>query len=349
MRSIEIAVIGTALSDPQLIQTTALEPEQFEDVLLGSMWKAMKEGAHDIYALASSFPEHDALLGELYGASSPSMFSKHVKKLQESSKKRFFKAALCNALEEIEKGADVDVIASNVQAAALKGEASDNYKSIRDIAVDVYNDLSNRGGDASDRYILSGYSSLDNVTNGIPRGELSVIAARAGRGKSAFLLNILRNISEDHVCLLNTLEMSSLSMGYRMYASEASVDLRLLNARKIQSEEGWRKLAGASGAIARLKLFIDDNPRMNIKQICTAARRFHIKQPIDLLAVDYIGLIQSDGRRKPRHEVIAEMTREMKLLAGELNIAVIMLCQLNRDAEGSKPTLAHLRESGAIE
>ncbi len=211
----------------------------------------------------------------------------------------------------------------------------------------------------------TGFSRLDHLTNGLHGGELIVIAARPGCGKSALAMNIVENVAKrGKTVAVFSLEMSKDQLIERMMASMGSVKLSTIKSGKLErGEEDVSRLLNASNVISStMHLFGNDNPNVKPGEVRSQCRRIKNKGQLDLVVIDYIGLMEGDrGASEGRQNEVASITRALKIMAKELNVPVIALSQLKRDAEirniktkggeggGSEPVLSDLRESGAIE
>jgi replicative DNA helicase len=200
--------------------------------------------------------------------------------------------------------------------------------------------------------IPCGFNGLDEKLTGFHPAELIIIAARPGMGKTAFALNILNHVAVRHrsPVLFFSLEMPATQLGLRMLCIESMIDSQRVRTGHIDQEE-LKKIFSVSGKLAKSPIYIDDSPSANILEIRAKARRLTQKTPLGMIIVDYLQLITSLSKID-RHLQIAEISRLLKQLARELNIPVIALSQLSRAVESradQRPTLADLRESGAIE
>jgi len=166
---------------------------------------------------------------------------------------------------------------------------------------------------------------------------------------TAIAMGICLNAAVNYNVCFSSVEMDNESVGFRMMSTVSDMDLKLLRTGAVKSVDAWRKAADAVETLSQLNFYIDDNPKRSASQIAAQARRHNAQHGVDVLMIDYVGLLTPENARKNRTEQIAEMTRTFKQLAKELNCGVILLCQLNREADGQIPTLAHLRESGAVE
>lgn len=200
----------------------------------------------------------------------------------------------------------------------------------------------------------TGFSSLDRVLVGMGKGDLVLIGARPGVGKTSFALNIATNVAKStgkKVCIFS-LEMSAPQLVSRMLASEALVDSYKLRTGRINDEE-WEQLAHAASALSATDILIDDTTGVTITQM---KAKLHRVKDIGLVIIDYLQLMQSDKRFDSRVTEVSDISRNLKLMAKELGVPVICCAQLNRGPEnrpeaqgGKRPMLSDLRESGAIE
>ncbi len=199
----------------------------------------------------------------------------------------------------------------------------------------------------------SGFPSLDNLTGGLHDSELIIIAARPSMGKTAFALNIAEYAATELKVgtLVVSLEMSAIELADRLLCSSARVDSQRLRQGRATVEER-RKLIESAAVLSQAPLFIDDSPSRTILEISAVARRLKRSSNLGLVIIDYLQLIEPDSPRDPRQEQVAKIARRLKGMARELNLPVVCLAQLNRQAEQTRdnlPRLSHLRESGAIE
>ncbi len=209
------------------------------------------------------------------------------------------------------------------------------------------------------RGIPSGFRDLDNFLAGFQQSDLFIIAARPGMGKTGFALNLAYNIAYNHdlekqkTVLYFSLEMSQDQLVDRLLSMHTGVDNWNLRTGYLKDKD-FQKIVEAQTSLAQANLYIDDTPGLNISEIRTKTRRLNYKQKIDLIVVDYLQLMSGLSNRYSDNRVqeISEISRGLKLLAKELNIPVIALSQLSRQTESREnkhPTLADLRDSGAIE
>ena len=201
--------------------------------------------------------------------------------------------------------------------------------------------------------VETGFTDLDTLCGGLHNSELIILAARPSMGKTAFAMNIAEHVSIDlkQPVLFVSLEMASLELADRLLCSASQVNGHRLRNGTI-SQEDRRRLVQKSAEISTAPLFIDDTPSRTLTEIAAVARRLKRKQGLSLVVIDYLQLIEPDNPRDPRQEQVAKIARRLKTMSRELDIPVLCLAQLNRQAEVSRdnrPRLNHLRESGAIE
>ena len=201
--------------------------------------------------------------------------------------------------------------------------------------------------------VETGFTDLDSLCGGLHNSELIILAARPSMGKTAFAMNIAEHvaISTRQPVLFVSLEMACLELADRLLCSAAQVNGHRLRNGTI-SQEDRKRLVQKSAEISSAPLFIDDTPGRTLTEIAAVARRLKRRQGLALVVIDYLQLIEPDNPRDPRQEQVARIARRLKMMSRELDIPVLCLAQLNRQAEVSrdnKPRLNHLRESGAIE
>jgi replicative DNA helicase len=201
--------------------------------------------------------------------------------------------------------------------------------------------------------VPSGFSKLDKLLGGFQKSDLIVLAARPGVGKTSLALNMAVNAAKRHGqrVAFFSLEMSNEQLVQRLLASETGIDQQRLRLGEIQDDE-WHMLVEAAGVLSDTLLFVDDTPAMSALELRTKARRLQAEFGLDLVIVDYLQLMRSDGRVENRVQEISYITRSLKSLARELEAPLIALSQLSRAVEARsdhKPILSDLRESGSIE
>ena len=269
--------------------------------------------------------------------------------LKDKTKKRELFELAKNIQKEIEQIEDVDVYLekniSEIQKIEFQTEKEENFiDEVAKTATKIEQNINKK----QDYSYYTGFLDLDDLTDGLHKGELTIIGARPGVGKTTFSLQIAEHISKKqknvtYVCL----EMSTEQMIQKMLAKEARVNSRKIRNGDLTSEE-IDKIGIACAEVCDLKMNILTKIR-TIQQIEIVARRMKNRGKLDLLIIDYLQLVRSSAKFQSREQEVADISRTLKLLSIELEIPIIALCQLNRNASKNEPTLADIRESGSIE
>ena len=201
----------------------------------------------------------------------------------------------------------------------------------------------------------TGLADLDAVTMGLKKGELVLIAARPGQGKTSLALNLARYVGEhsDQTVAVFSLEMSREELVLRLLSSEAMVDGKKLATGRLTQTE-WDRILAAAGQLNKTNILVDDNSTLTVADMNAQCRRL---SNLGLVVIDYLQLMQASGSghsyaSESRTQAVSDMSRMLKIMAKELNVPVICLSQLNRANEGrtnKRPMLSDLRESGSIE
>ena len=202
-------------------------------------------------------------------------------------------------------------------------------------------------------YVLSNFVGLDEFLGGFQRSDLVIIAGRPSMGKTSLGLSIARNVAvEQKACVaFFSLEMSRESIVMRFLASESGVNSRRVRFG-LHTEDEERHIMDATGVLSEAAIFIDDSPQLRVVEMRSKARRLHFERGLDLIIVDYLQLMQGEGRGENRVQEISYISRSLKALSRELNVPVIAVSQLSRQVEWRAshiPQLSDLRESGSIE
>lgn len=203
------------------------------------------------------------------------------------------------------------------------------------------------------RGVRTGWRDLDNMTAGLQRSDLIILAARPAMGKTTLVTNLAYNVAakENQSVLFFSLEMSKEQLVDRMLADASGVDAWNIRTGNL-SDEDFEKLSHAMGEMAEAPIYIDDTPGLTVLEMRTKARRQAHNQPLGLIIIDYLQLMQGSRSDGNRVQEVSEISRGLKLIARELNVPVIALSQLSRSVETRSPQipqLSDLRESGSIE
>ena len=201
--------------------------------------------------------------------------------------------------------------------------------------------------------IPTGFGELDKLLNGLQPGQLVMLAARPGMGKSTLGLDFARaaSIKNNATSAVFSLEMGRNEIVMRLLSAESGIGLTAMRSGKM-NEADWQKLARKMSSVSNAPLFIDDSPNLTITEIRAKCRRLKQRHDLKLIIVDYLQLMTSGRRVESRQQEVSEFSRSLKLLAKELDVPVVAISQLNRGPEqrnDKKPMLADLRESGSLE
>ena len=198
--------------------------------------------------------------------------------------------------------------------------------------------------------IPTGFEKLDQMTSGFQPSDFIVIGARPSVGKTALALNIASHIAFTKKIPLAffSLEMSQIALGQRLISSEGMVEGNKLRSGFITPSD-HKNIINGMAKMYDAPFYIVDMPNMKLLDLRSQARKMRAQQQIEIVFVDYLGLIGHENNSLPRYEQISEISRSLKSLARELSIPVVVLCQLNREAQWETPSLANLRDSGSIE
>jgi len=198
----------------------------------------------------------------------------------------------------------------------------------------------------------TGFTDFDNLTSGLHGGDLVILAARPGMGKTSFALNCALNAAKHgHKVGLFSLEMDVQQLFLRLLCSEARVNSQKIRTGRISNRD-FEKLGRQLDKMTEMQLYIDDTPNLGVMQARSKARRLKMEHGLDMLIIDYLQLMETSSNSENRNLAIGEITRGLKGLAKELKVPIILLSQLSRAVESrtdKRPLLSDLRESGNIE
>jgi len=277
------------------------------------------------------------------------------------AEKAMLRRLISKLTESVNQAYEASKPADEIIAQAEKGliDVSENanrsgFKNIRDILNINFGNLEVRSQQTTDiTGIATGYIGLDRMTSGLHADELIILAARPSVGKTAFVLNIAKNVATktNETVAIFSLEMSAESLVNRMLCSEGSIDASNMRNGRLTEEE-LRSYFVASGTLSNAPIYIDDTPGIRVSEIRAKCRRLkQERNNLGLIVIDYLQLIEGNGRESRQQEV-SEISRNLKKLAKELSVPVIALSQLSRGVEqrqDKRPVMSDIRESGSIE
>jgi replicative DNA helicase len=371
----EEAVIGSLLIDPDAILKVAtfLKTEDFFDETNRLIYRACfslyqrNEVINQITVAHELMRENSleqiggaAYLSHLISIVPTSLHIEHYAQIVSNVAvmRRLIAAAGQIAAVGYEAGPDIEASLNKAEDILFQVRARQgtrDFMSIRE-ALGLYFEEPKRPAALQGREILqtlTGFDALDDRLGGLQRSDLIVLAARPSLGKTSLALNIARNAAlNQKACIaIFSLEMSREAVVQRLLASESGIDSRRVRLGHFNEKDEVR-IMEASGILSEAPIYIDDSPQLRIVDIRSKARRLHFDIGIDLVIVDYIQLIQGDGKNQTRVQEISGITAGLKMLSRELDVPVLAVSQLSRAVEwraSHVPQLADLRESGSIE
>ena len=251
----------------------------------------------------------------------------------------------------------VDDVVDQAQAEVYKitdKRASDDYAPLSDIMDGVLDEIEAIGNRDAGLYgVPTGFADLDDLTNGLHAGQMIIVAARPAVGKSTLALDLCRaaSIHNNMTSCFFSLEMTRSEITMRLLSAEARVPLNHIRNGQMNDDD-WSRLARKMAEVSSAPMFIDDSPNMTMMEIRAKARRLKQRHDLKLIVIDYMQLMSSGKKVESRQLEVSEFSRQIKLLAKELEVPIVALAQLNRGSEqraDKKPMVSDLRESGSIE
>lgn len=233
-----------------------------------------------------------------------------------------------------------------------RGKNMQGLQRINEVILQTFDRLDMLNSQDSELYrsISTGIKDLDDTITGLNRSDLILLAARPGMGKTSFALNIARHVAvvEKRKVAFFSLEMTKEQLASRLLSTEGLVGGTKLRTGKLTEEE-WVRLIEAGDILSKTELYFDDTPGITVPEMKAKLRRL---KDVDLVVIDYLQLMQGARRTDNRVQEISEITRNLKIMAKEINVPVITLSQLSRASEQRtehRPVLSDLRDSGSIE
>lgn len=269
--------------------------------------------------------------------------------LIELSKKRKIFKILQEKTMDIADAESIDALAQDIikQINSIE-QINEKEKTFLEQVVNTAIKMEEDSKNGTDYSLYTGITDLDNKTCGLHRQELTIIGARPGIGKTTLALQIAEHIAEKGIeTAIISLEMSDMQIIQKMIAKKTKINSYKMRMGILEDKD-LEKIGVASAEISQLPIHLITNAR-TLQQIENITRKLKNKSNLGLLVIDYIQLIRNKGKFNNREQEVADITRTLKLLSLELDIPIIGLCQLSRNATRQEPTLADLRESGAIE
>ena len=229
-----------------------------------------------------------------------------------------------------------------------------DFSHMKDVVLDVFNLLEERAShDGTMTGLTTGFADIDRLTAGLQKSDFILIAARPSMGKTALALNLALNtaVKDKANVAVFSLEMAKEQLVQRIVSMESLVESNKLRSGQLEGDD-WDKITRASSRISEANIYIDDTPGITLFELQSKCRRLSAQQGLDLIVIDYLQLMEGEGKAESRQQEISSLSRGLKGLAREMNCPVISLSQLSRAPEqrqDHRPILSDLRESGAIE
>ena len=371
----EQAVLGAVLTDPECMEdvTNRVKQEYFylpqHRVIFGSML-SMYTGSKAkidpvvIADVLSKEGKYDVAGGREYlltlkdSVPSTANVETYAKIVEEQY---FLRTLIITSQEIIEQatggGADANMLLDSAEQKIYdirQGRDVTGPRKVSDVIINgVYDRLYKLTGEEKDQFkaIPSGFGMLDKYITGLNKSDFILVGARPAMGKTSFALNLAQNVTmlAKKKCIFFSLEMTKEQLAERLLAAHAGVPSNKLRTGELTDDE-WIRLGNATGDYEDVELYLDDTSSITVPEIKSRVRRL---KNVDIIIIDYLGLIQSATHKENRVQEVSEITRNLKMLAKDLNIPVICCAQLSRGTEGRgkshKPQLSDLRESGSIE
>ena len=376
---VEAAVLGAMLLEPSCVDIAMeeLTPDCFYDHRHRLIFSAMSaliaanQGTSiDIITVSAKLREKGDLeavggpvvlanLSEQVGSAAHIEYYVRILK-QKAIQRNLITASYAVLKDAYDESVVVDELIDKAQTRIYDAVSPNLRKEVQDIGSVIFeamNELTKIQDNTGFTGVPSGFKSIDNVTQGWQKSDLIILAARPSVGKTAFSLNLARNAAVDfHMPVaFFSLEMSSIQLAKRLMTSESGLSAEKIKGGKKLELYEWKQLESKISALSEAPLYIDDTPGIQLNEFRTKAKNLVKNKGVRLIFVDYLQLMQGPTElRGIREQEVAAISRTLKATAKELDVPIIALSQLSRQAvqrqgSGGKPVLSDLRESGSIE
>ncbi len=368
----EMSLLGAMLVDPKVIPDVigiVSQPDDFAKAGHGTIFRHMvalydSTATLEIVSLVQRLKDHgvlDDVGGSAYlmdlaeGVATAANAAEYARLVREKATLRELIRAAGEILVDAHQSRQDPVITlgeaeARIFQIAQRREAR-AASSLRDLLDEAVAKLQDTDGNHVTG-VPTGFDELDEMLSGMQRGEMVILAARPSMGKTAFALNITENMaSASNGVAFFSLEMGRQQLVQRILCAKAGVDGQRMRKNMLSREE-LNRIIGVCGPLQQSPIYIDDSPGMTLLQMRSKARRLKEKFDISAIVIDYLQLMSSGTRVESRQVEVSEISRGVKAMARELDVPVICLSQLNRQAEGReghRPRMSDLRESGSIE
>ena len=377
----EQSVLGAALMDENILTQliTELEADMFYSEQNRAVYTQMaalfaENEAVDVVTLVDALAQDPAFQGaddaKIYVARlaetvpALSNVDSYIRIVREKYQTRRLIEAARTILQQSAEESDADMLLESAEQKIYdirSGKDKSGVKTIKESILDVIATLQKLSGPDRDKFagIPTGFTYLDTVLTGLGRSDLVILAARPGMGKTSFALNIATNVArlQKVPTIIFSLEMTCEQLTDRILSSTANIDSQAFRTGRLNNSD-WNDFAQATSLLYNAPIYMDDTSGISVPEIKAKIRTINQdpkKDKIGLVIIDYLQLMQSAKKTESRVQEISDITRNLKIMAKELNVPVIALSQLSRAAEKTagrsdhRPQLSDLRDSGSIE
>ncbi|WP_353097452.1 replicative DNA helicase [Tissierella praeacuta] len=370
----EQSVLGAMILDKDAINTAIeiIRPDDFYKEANREIFEAIlilfnKNEPVDLITLSEELKRRGTLeniggvtyLADLSSAVATTANVKYYCKIVEEKSilRRLIKSCDDVIVKSYENSDEVNAIIENAEKAIFditQGRHREGFSPLNEVLLSSFSQIEERAANQGTLTgLTTGFIDLDNKLSGLQKSDLILLAARPSMGKTAISVNIVTNaaLKANAKVAVFSLEMSKEQLVQRMISATAHVDLQKIISGRL-SEEEWIQVINSMGPLSQADIFIDDTAGISLMEMKAKCRRLKIEKGLDLVMIDYLQLMQLDGRQENRQQEISAISRGLKALAKEMECPVIALSQLSRAPElrtDHRPILSDLRESGAIE
>lgn len=373
-REAEEAVLGSVLINPESYYDVAqfLSPDDFYIVRNRWIWQAFtrlheKRLPIDIVTVRQELEQLNqladvggqgylmALINQTPSSLNAEAYAHFVEEL--SIRRKMLAAANEMARLAYDQTRSVDTVMDEAEKGVFgisERRARRDLQPIQEVLSNVFDRVDMLSRRSEDIYgVPTGLIDLDTLLGGLQDSDLLIVAGRPGMGKTGFLLTVAKNAAQKHKkhVAIFSLEMSNEQLVQRLIAQETGIDTQRLRTGKLNNDE-WPLFTHAIEVLTDTHIFLDDTPAITPLQLRTKCRRIHLEYKLDLVIVDYLQLMSGDSRNDNRVQEVSYISRNLKVLARELNVPVLAAAQLSRAVEqrqDKRPVLSDLRESGSLE
>ncbi|PKO14885.1 MAG: replicative DNA helicase [Chloroflexi bacterium HGW-Chloroflexi-10] len=373
-REAEEAVLGAVLINPESYFDLAqkLRADDFYIIRNRWIWEAFSHLTErrrpiDLLTLSSILEEKNhleeiggqAYITYLINQTPTSLHAQAYSELVEDTamRRRLLEAANQLAKQAYDRGKSVSTLIDEAEKAVFglsERRVTNDLQSIQAVLSNYYERIDQLSQHSDEIYgVPTGLIDLDKLLGGLQKSDLLIIAGRPGMGKTGFMLSVAKNAAQKHKkhVAIFSLEMANEQLVQRLIAQETAIDTQRLRSGQLQDDE-WGKFNHAIEVLGDTHIWLDDTPAITPMSLRTKCRRLHMEHQLDLVIVDYLQLMSGDLRTDNRVQEVSYISRNLKVLARELNVPVLVGAQLSRAVEqraDKRPVLSDLRESGSLE